>query len=123
MLGFELGRPNIVGVLDHHSFGGLIMRPPDAVVGSDARRLNYDAIGARMKDAMKKPYAYMPTDHLYPTTGDSSACMEVNHRYGMVIEMGSSFRPSGGAIRKTVPEVVKADLAFLDAMIEVSRKP
>lgn len=113
-------RPNVVGVLDHHSYGEMILRPPNEVVTNATRLKNYDEIGRRMKAAQSKPYSYIPTDQLYPTTGDSGAVFEKHGRYGMVIEMGTSFRPDGHRVASVTKEVVAADLAFIDAMIEVS---
>jgi hypothetical protein len=119
LMAFEYGRPNIHGIIDHHSYGDLLMRPWDQKPDAPPDVKDYDEVAARMLAAQgDDQYQYIQTFQLYPTTGASVSCHEANGRYGFGIEMGQSFQPDYSEYASTYKKCAVADFAFLDWIIE-----
>jgi Zinc carboxypeptidase len=119
LMAFEYGHPNIHGIVDHHSYGGLLMRPWDQKPEAPADVKDYDEVVGRMRAAQgADAYDYIQTYNLYPTTGASVSCHEANGRYGLGVEMGDSFQPPFADYNKTYKTMAGADFAFLDWITE-----
>ena len=119
LIAFENGRSNIHGVIDHHSYGNLIMRPWDDRPGGPENVKDYDEVAGRMLKAQgKNPYQYIQTYDLYPTTGASVSFHQVSGRFGFGIEMGDSFQPPFKEFPGLYKTMSGADFAFLDWIIE-----
>jgi hypothetical protein len=56
--------------------------------------------------------------NLYPTSGSSEDMQHVNGIMSYTIEMGRSFQPQVGDMQKEREEVYKANLYFLDYILE-----
>ncbi|HEY4003002.1 MAG TPA: M14 family metallopeptidase [Candidatus Xenobia bacterium] len=126
-LKLELGQPNIVGVIDHHSYGNDILRPWGHTKDEPDRVNEYLDCGNKMTAAMDQPYTLEKSDDMYPTTGDSTDCLHAAGITAYTIEMGDSFQPDASEIPSMTQNVVKADMAFLDWIIQnktgVTRQP
>ena len=118
MLALELGHPNIRGVIDHHGYGEMILRPWGYTHKSPTDLAFYDEVGKRMRAAQQNPYRYLSATDLYPTSGGSNDVHEANGIIGLTIELGRSFQPRANEFDSIKKNVGAADLAFLDFMIE-----
>jgi carboxypeptidase T len=116
MLNLELGKPNVKGVIDHHGYGNLFLRPWGGTQDDPPNIKDYDAVAARMLAGQKHKYSYEPAINLYPTTGTSTDMLAANGKLAFTIELGDEFQPDYHKFDKGNVEV--ADLAFLDYIIE-----
>ncbi|MCL5773361.1 MAG: M14 family metallopeptidase [Firmicutes bacterium] len=114
----EFGRKNIKGIIDHHSYGKLILYPwghtsqevPDAKM--------YKDLGNGMAKAMSSPYKVMQSSGLYPTSGSSEDVAYANKKISYTIEMASSFQPPESQIDPLDKDVYAANMYFLDWIID-----
>jgi murein tripeptide amidase MpaA len=119
LMKLEYQRPNIHGVLDHHSYGEQLLRPWGHIPDAPAEVADYDEVAARMVKAQgDQAYEYMQSFEDYPTYGSSETCHEANGKLNFTIEMGRSFQPSYSEFQTTYKAVSSADLAFVDYIIE-----
>lgn len=118
MMALEFGHENIRGIIDHHGYGEMILRPWGYTGKAPEDIKLYDEVGKRMRDAQKTPYRYMSAADLYPTSGGSNDIQEVNGRMGLTIELGRSFQPRPSEFDSIKKNVAAADLAFLDFIVE-----
>lgn len=119
LIAFENGRPNIHGVIDHHSYGNLLMRPWDDRPEDPENVKAYDEVAHRMLAAQgKNAYRYIQTYDLYPTTGASVSFHHVSGRFGFGVEMGTSFQPPFREFPSLYKTMSGADFAFVDWVIE-----
>jgi len=114
----ELNTPNIKGVLDFHSYGGMILIPSGYTTEPVENLEEYLTIGHNMQKAMGGRYRLMPSHDLYATYGNSNDMHHINGKIGMTMEVGSSFQPAGKQLQQTVEEVTKAALSFIDHFAE-----
>ncbi|MBM3461652.1 MAG: zinc carboxypeptidase [Armatimonadetes bacterium] len=112
----ELGRPNMRGVIDHHGYGGMLLRPWGHTDDPPDKIADYDELGRRMRAAQDDPYRYMSSGDLYPTAGTSTDMLHANGKYAFTIELGDEFQPDPATFDKM--NVENADLAFLDWILE-----
>lgn len=118
LLKLELGRGNVKGVVDYHSYGGMILYPwgnERSEVGNvDA----YREVGAKMNEAIgEDPYRLMQSVSLYPTTGGSHDVHHANGIMSMTLEIGDSFHPREDELPKIVGEGTRAGTVFIDEVI------
>ena len=123
LMALEYGHANIKGVIDHHSYGGLLMRPWDDKPDEPDNVADYDEVAKRMLAAQDQPLEYTQTYNLYPTTGASVSCHHVNGRIGFGVEMGDSFQPPYSEFESQYKNMASADFAFLDWIIEKNAAP
>lgn len=127
MLKLELGRPNIIGVIDHHAYGNDILRPWGHTKDDPDRLAEYLDCGNQMNKAMDQPFTLEASDDMYPTSGDSTDCLHAAGIMAYTVELGRSFQPPASQIPSMTANVNKADVAFLDWIIEhktgVTRQP
>ncbi|NDD31625.1 MAG: hypothetical protein EB084_25525, partial [Proteobacteria bacterium] len=113
LIAFENSRPNLHGVIDHHSYGNLLMRPWDDKADDPENVADYDEVAQRMLTAQgKDPYQYIQTYDLYPTTGASVSFHHVSGRFGFGVEMGDSFQPPFSEFPALYKTMSGADFAF-----------
>jgi len=118
LMGFEYTRPNIKGIIDHHGYGEMLLRPWGGTNEDPANIADYNDVGQRMMSAQKNPYTYMPAIDLYPTTGTSTDMHQANGKMAFTIELGTSFQPPPSQFKSIKENVAAADYAFLDYIIE-----
>lgn len=119
LMQLEYQRPNIKGVLDHHSYGGSLLRPWGHTEDIPENVADYDAVAARMNAAQgSNAYDYHQSVLDYPTFGSSETCHQANGKLNFTVEMGSSFQPDYKAFKGMYKDVSSADLAFIDFIIE-----
>lgn len=118
LLALELGHENIRGVIDHHGYGEMILRPWGYTTKPPQDVALYDEVGKRMRAAQQNPYRYMSATDLYPTSGGSNDVHDANGRLGLTIELGRSFQPRPTEFDSIKKNVSAADLAFLDFIVE-----
>lgn len=118
MMGFEYSRSNIKGIIDHHGYGEMLLRPWGGTETPPDNIAAYDEVGKRMQAAQSNPYRYMPAIDLYPTTGTSTDMHQANGKLAFTIELGTSFQPPPSQFDKLNKNVSAADYAFLDYIIE-----
>lgn len=117
LLGLELGHPNVIGVLDNHNCGQMLLYP------SYGAPEVYEPLGKAMNEAMGgEPYRIMATPTLYPVSGVSA---DVHHAHGIVsvtLESGLSFQPPAPELEDIHRRAGQAHLAFIDHLL-ASRSP
>ncbi|MBM3463381.1 MAG: zinc carboxypeptidase, partial [Armatimonadetes bacterium] len=118
MMELEYGRPNIKGVIDHHGYGEMLLRPWGHTSEDPANIAAYDELGARMRAAQSTPYRYMSGTDLYPTSGSSEDMHQANGILTFTIELGRSFQPPPSQFESIKSNVAGADFAFLDYILE-----
>lgn len=118
LMNFEYSRPNIHGIIDHHGYGEMLLRPWGYTQDLPDDIKDYDDVGKRMMDAQTNPYTYMSAMDLYPTTGTSTDMHEANGKYAFTIELGRSFQPPPSQFDEIKKNVGAADYAFLDFVLE-----
>lgn len=112
MLALELGKPNVVGVIDHHGYSELFLRPWGYTTDKPDNIKDYDEVAGRMLKAQSNPYTYESAMDLYPTSGTSTDTLAANGKIAFTIELGQEFQPDPATFDKA--NVENADLAFLD---------
>lgn len=115
---FEYHRPNIKGIIDHHAYGELLLRPWGNTMTPPPDVKEYDEIADRMQKAQVNKYDYEASASMYATTGSSENSHQVNGIKTFTIEMARSFQPSASEFDAINRDVNAADLAFLDWVIE-----
>lgn len=123
LMSFEYSRPNIHGIIDHHGYGEMLLRPWGQTKTPPENIAAYDEVGHRMQAAQSKPYRYMPSIDLYPTTGTSTDMHQANGKMAFTIELGTSFQPPASQFDSIKKNVAAADYAFLDYIIEKNAVP
>jgi carboxypeptidase T len=118
LMDLELGHKNIKGVIDHHSYGRLILYPWGHTYDPAENIEEYKIVGEGMKKGMGLSYTVKQSANLYPTSGSSEDMQHVNGIMSYTIEMGRSFQPQVGDMQKEREEVYKANLYFLDYILE-----
>jgi predicted deacylase len=111
LLQLQLGRGNVRGVLDNHSFGNMLLHP------GNARREDYEKIARAINAGAGNAYKFKSANDLYAMTGNS---MEVHHARGIVsitLEVGRSFQPPAADLAKVLSQAVPANLAFIDEVL------
>jgi hypothetical protein len=118
LMNFEYSRPNIHGIIDHHGYGEMLLRPWGGTETPPDNIKDYDEVGQRMMAAQSNPYRYMSAMDLYPTTGTSTDMHQANGKYAFTIELGQSFQPPPSQFDELKKNVGAADYAFLDWILE-----
>lgn len=118
MLGLELNRKNIKGIIDYHSYGSMILYPWGYTKKTVENLKEYTDMANGMKNAMKNPYKVMQSVSLYPTSGSSEDCHHVNGKMSFTIELGNTFQPAQEEIIPICQNLLPANLYFIDKIIE-----
>jgi len=111
-------RKNIKGIIDHHSYGKLILYPWGYTYDEPPNASIYKEIGNQMAKAMSKPYKVQQSSDLYPASGTSEDCANINNRLSFTIEIGDSFQPPESQVALAKKDVSAANLAFIDWIID-----
>ena len=111
-----LGRANIQGVVDYHSYGKMILIPWGYKDEQPANLATYQRVAEAMNSALGGDYQVQPSMELYPTTGTSSDVFHANGKLAITMEIGTSFQPPASEIPATVEKLTRANLAFLDQL-------
>lgn len=118
VLNLELGHQNIRGVIDHHSYGDLILYPWGHTSDPVPDKTMYQEIGQRINAAMGGDFTVEQSASLYPDSGESDDCQYVNGLVPFILETGSSFHPNPGTIGPTCEKLNRGNLAFIDEIID-----
>ncbi|MBX3170354.1 MAG: zinc carboxypeptidase [Candidatus Eremiobacteraeota bacterium] len=117
ILGLELGHKNIRGVIDHHSYGEMILYPWGYTSEPSPVKDLHVEIGSKMNEAMGGRYSLKQSSGLYPSAGESDDCQSVNGLVTFTLEVGRSFQPNPTQIPATCQLVGKANLVFIDEIL------
>ena len=117
LLALELGHKNIRGVIDHHSYGEMILYPWGYTTEPSPVKDLHVEIGTKMNAAMGNKYELQQSSGLYPSAGESDDCQSVNGLVSFTLEVGRSFQPSPTQIPVTCNLVGKANLVFIDEIL------
>lgn len=125
MLNLELGRGNVKGVVDYHSYGGMILYPWGNERGEVDNVDQYRAVGTKMNDALGdgKKYRLMQSVSLYPTTGGSHDVHHANGIFSMTMEIGNSFHPRESELPGIVGRAKNAGTVFIDEVLAMNTAP
>ncbi|MGE4206719.1 MAG: M14 family zinc carboxypeptidase [Vulcanimicrobiota bacterium] len=125
LLGLELGRGNVQGVLDHHGYGEMILYPWSHTTDAAPHAEALHALGERMNQALASdgttPFKVMQSSALYPNSGSSDDVLYANGVLNFTLEVGRSYQPPEEQIEPIATSVARADLVFIDAVIERAR--
>ena len=115
---FFLARPNVKGVIDHHSYGGDIMFP---VVNGDPAEAKYRQLAAGMNAVMDKPYKVLSANDIPIPLGYYSGVApftwNANGKTAFLVEMGTQFQPDADELNASVKSVTRADLSLADWIV------
>lgn len=118
LLALELGRGNVKGVLDYHSYGGMILYPWGHKREDVANVETYKAIGNKMNEALgDKTYRLMQSVSLYPTSGGSHDVHHANDIISITAEIGSSFHPNEEELGPVVERNTRLGTTFIDEIL------
>ena len=117
ILGLELGHKNIRGVIDHHSYGDMILYPWGYTSEPSPVKDLHVEIGTKMNEAMGNKFKLQQSSGLYPSAGESDDCQSVNGMVTFTLEVGRSFQPSPTQIPIQCERVGKANLVFIDEIL------
>lgn len=118
LLNLELGRGNVKGVLDFHSYGGMILYPWGHSTGEVDNVDTYKEIGGKMNDALgDKRYRLFQSVGLYPTTGGSHDIHHANGIFSITMEIGNSFHPRESELDPIVSRNTRAGSVFIDEVL------
>lgn len=117
LLNLELGRPNIRGVIDHHSYSEKILYPWGISYEPSEKDALYKEIGSKLNSALGGDYQLQQSSGLYPCSGESDDCHHANGLISFTFEVGTSFQPSPSEIVPMREKVGKANMAFIDEII------
>jgi len=117
LLGLELNHKNIRGVIDHHSYGEMILYPWGYTEEPSPVKDLHVEIGTKLNEAMGNRYSLKQSSGLYPSAGESDDCQSVNGLVTFTLEVGRSFQPSPTTIPATCELVGKANLTFIDEIL------
>jgi hypothetical protein len=119
VLQFFINKPNVKGVVDHHSYGNSMTYPVPAV---DPAAERYRDIAKGMNAVMDKPYKVLScTDIPIPMgyfSGVAPFLWNANGKTAFLIEMGTQFQPDQAELESTVRDLTKADLSFAEYLIK-----
>ncbi len=117
----EYHRPNIKGIIDHHSYGEELLRPWGYTNDDPPNVKDYDEVAGLMQAAQQAAggtvYDYHASVTDYPTTGSSENSHQINGITNFTLEMGTSFQPPAEEMDGIMTTVTAADLAFMDWVI------
>lgn len=123
MLNLQLGRGNVKGVLDFHSYGGMILYPWGGTRGQVDNVDTYRAVGNKMNDAIgDKKYRLMQSVELYPTSGGSHDIHHANGIFSMTMEIGNSFHPRESELPGIISSNTRAGKVFIDEVLAMNKK-
>lgn len=114
VLNLELNRPNIVAVLDIHSFGEMLLYPSGYTEKEVPNVKVYKELGAKINQAFGNRYELMQAIELYPTSGASMDIHQANDKISMTFEIGRSFFPKERELPALTEEASKGAMVFLD---------
>lgn len=117
LLDLELGHKNIRAVLDYHSYGEMLLYPWGSTSEPAPNAALYEEIGSRINEAMGNRYELQQSSGLYPCSGESDDCHNVNGLISFTMEVGRSFQPNPKTIPATCELVGKGNLAYMDEII------
>ena len=117
LMDLNLGHTNIRGVLNHHSYGNLILHPWGVTHKPTDRDEMYQQIGTKMNEAMDNSFELESSAELYPASGDSDDVAHANNVVPFTLEVGRSFQPDPSTIGPMCDKVGKANLVFVDEII------
>ena len=116
LLNLELGKPNIRGVIDLHSYGKNILYPYATGDRVPERLDDYLTIGRQMRRALDGTYKLEQASEFYRCFGISNDVQDANGILGFTLEVGTSFQPPPEEIAATSAQINKANLVFIDAI-------
>lgn len=124
MLNLQLGRDNMKGVLDYHSYGGMILYPWGNTRGEVDNVDTYRAVGTKMNDAIgEDKYRLIQSVSLYPTSGGSHDIHHANGLFSITMEIGNSFHPRESELPDIVGKATRAGKVFIDEVLAMDAKP
>lgn len=124
LLNLELGRGNVKGVVDYHSYGGMILYPWGNERGEVDNVDTYRAVGTKMNEAIgDNKYRLMQSVSLYPTTGGSHDVHHANDIFSMTLEIGNSFHPRESELPGIVGQAKRAGTVFIDEVLAMNTAP
>lgn len=117
LLNLELAHKNIRGVIDHHSYGEMILYPWGYTAEPSPLKDLHVEIGQKLNAAMGNRYNLQQSSGLYPSAGESDDCQSANGLVSFTLEVGKSFQPNPTSIPGTCELVGKANLTFIDEIL------
>jgi carboxypeptidase T len=117
LMDLAIGHKNIRGVLNHHSYGNMILHPWGVTSKPSDRQAMYEEIGSKMNAAMDNSFTLQSSADLYPASGDSDDVAHVNNLVPFTLEVGRSFQPDPSTIGPMCDKVGRANLVFIDEIL------
>ncbi len=117
LLKLELDRGNVKGVLDFHSYGGMILYPWGASREKVENVETYQRVGNAMNGAIGDKYRVFQSVNLYPTSGGSHDVHHANGVFSITAEIGESFHPSEAELGPVVEQGKRLGTSFIDQVL------
>lgn len=118
MVGLEVGHKNIRGIIDHHSYGNMILYPWGHTTEPCEQVELYKELGGKLNAAMDNSFRVMQSSGLYPSAGESDDAQHVNGIVTYTFEIGRSFQPNASQIGPMCEKVGRGNLKFIDEIID-----
>ena len=117
LLQLEVGHKNIRGVIDHHSYGEMILYPWGYTEDPSPQKDLLVEIGQKLNESMGNRYNLQQSSGLYPSSGESDDMQSANGLISFTLEVGRSFQPLPTTIPATCELVGRANLTFIDEIV------
>ncbi len=115
---FMAQHKNLIGIIDHHSYGNEILYPWGYTKEKVKNVQEYLAAGKAMKKAGGENFKLHQSVGLYPTTGSSEDYEQANGIFNFTLEIGSCFHSSEKELNKLLTQVPKMNFAFIGWVLQ-----
>ncbi len=127
LLGLELGRGNVRGVLDHHGYGEMILYGWSHKHEPPPEQGALHALGERMNSALAQdgtaPFRVLQSADVYLNSGSSDGVHCANGLLSFTLEVGRSYQPAHEEIPAISKSVARADMVFVDEVLRRAGQP
>jgi len=114
-----MNKKNIKAIVNHHSYGKLILYPWSASNEAVENKDTYIEIANKMSNAMgEEKYTVKQSSREYLASGIMDDFAHLNNKLAFTLEIGESFHEDESKIESTSRLVYNADMALLDWVID-----
>ncbi len=117
----KLGRANIRGALDYHSFGEAIIHPFGYTKTAVPELELYQRLGEELNQASGGTMEVKSSADLYPVTGNSVDIQHINGIISYTMEINRCFQVPPEEIRPTCERFHQVNLLFMESIVNLAQ--
>jgi murein tripeptide amidase MpaA len=115
---FIADHKNLIGIIDHHSYGNEILYPWGYTKEKTENVREYLEAGRALKKTGGANFKLHQSIGLYPTTGSSEDYEQANGIFNFTVEIGTCFHSSERELDKLLLQIPKMNEAFIRWVLE-----